>query len=115
MSDTYEVVDVHAHKRADLGGLALGSACVDRNARSGRARGESQAVQRVVRLFEGVYWSWEVVDGMYLLSGQGVEREAARGNAQTVGGRRVCVAAVHLDAVDQRQEDDDGDVELHDD
>jgi hypothetical protein len=52
MSSAYGVVDVHAHRRADLGGLGGGSA--DGYARFGRARGESQAGQRVVRLFEGV-------------------------------------------------------------
>jgi hypothetical protein len=115
MSGIYEVVDVDAHKTPDVGGLALGSAYVDRNARSARACGESQADQRLVGLFEGVYWSWKVVDGMQLLSGQRVESEAAQGNAQTGSGRCVCAAAAHLETVDQRQEDDDGVVELHDD
>jgi hypothetical protein len=116
MSDTHEVVDVHAHKRPDLGGfVVVGSATADRNARSGRAGGESQAHQRVVGLFEGVDWSWKVVDGLRGLSDHRLQGEAARGDAKTRGDGRFCVAASHLDAVDQRQEDDEGDVELHDD
>jgi hypothetical protein len=110
MSSAYGVVDVHAHRRADLGGLGGGSA--DGYARFGRARGESQAGQRVVRLFEGVESSWTGVSGMRRLSGQRLEREAARTDAQTSGGGRFCVAA-HLDVVDERQEDDEGDVYLH--
>ena len=115
MNDAYEVVDVHAHKRFDLGGLVVGGASADRNVRSGRACGESQARQRVVRLFESVYWSWKVVDGLRGLSDHRLQGEAARGDAKTRGDGRFCVAASHLNAVDQRQEDDDGDVELHDD
>jgi hypothetical protein len=52
------------------------------------------------------------VSGMRRLSGQRLEREAARKDAQTSSGGRFCVAA-HLDVVDERQEDDEGDVHLH--
>jgi hypothetical protein len=110
MSSAYGVVDVHAHRRADLGGLGGGSA--DGYARFGRARGESQAGQRIVRLSEGVESSWMVVSGMRRLSGQRLEREAARKDAQTSSGGRFCVGA-HLDVVDERQEDDESDVYLH--
>jgi hypothetical protein len=116
MSYTYEVMDVHAHKRSHLSGLVVvGSADVDGNARSGRAGGKSQARQRVVGLFEGVDWFWKVLDGMRGLSGHRLQGEAARGDAKTRGDGRFCVAASHLDAVDQRQEDDEGEFELHDD
>lgn len=89
MSDTDEFVNVHAHKRPHLRGLVVvGCGCADRNARSGRAGGKSQARQRVVGLFEGVDWSWKVVDGMRGLSGQRLEGEAARGDAKTRGDGR---------------------------
>jgi hypothetical protein len=50
--------------------------------------GNRAARQRVVGLFEGVDWSWKVVDGMRGLSGQRLEGEAARGDAKTRGNGR---------------------------
>lgn len=108
--DAYGVINVHPHRRADLGWLGGGIA--DRNARFEGAGGKSQARQRVVRLFEGVESSWTGVSGMCRLSGQRLDREAARKDAQTSGGGRFCVAA-HVDVVNERQEDDEGDVYLH--